>query len=232
MGDDNKANWIRSIRKEHKIHFICIQETQFSEISKFKLGYLWGKSNFEFEGMGASGRSGGLLSIWEPGIFQKSFVVAKKNFLLISGILLGFNVTMNVVNVYGPHSLNEKKELWAELEKLRHERDGVWVFVGDFNEVRYPSERLNSEFYPQGANLFNQFIFNAQLMEFNMSGHPFTFMRGLGSSYSKLDRFLVCNEFVNKWPYACARVLPRHLSDHCPIILTATNIDFGPPPPV
>ncbi|KAD4384750.1 hypothetical protein E3N88_24918 [Mikania micrantha] len=105
---------------------------------------------FEFEGVGANGRSGGLLSIWDPGIFQKDKVIAKKNFLLTSGKVTGNS-----------------------------------------------SERLNSEFNPQGANLFNQFIFNAQLLEYNMSGHPYTFMRGFGSSYNDLNSLKVVMEYYD-----------------------------------
>ncbi|KAD6795328.1 hypothetical protein E3N88_06224 [Mikania micrantha] len=209
---------------------IIEEETQLSEVSKIRTGILWGKSKYEFEGVGANGRSGGLLSIWDPGIFQKIKVVVKKNFLLISGKITGYQEMFNIVNVYGPQILSDKKDLWVELEKLKNEGSGLWVFAGDFNEVRNSSERLNSDFSPQGANLFNQFIFNAQLMEYNMGGHPFTYMRGFGSSYSKLDRFLVCDDFVNRWPNACARSLPRHLSDHSPIILITSNIDFGSTP--
>ncbi|KAD7117426.1 hypothetical protein E3N88_04694 [Mikania micrantha] len=164
------------------------------------------------------------------GVFQKVKVVTKQNFILVCGNVSGYQEIFNIVNVYGPQGLNEKKDLWVELEDLKTSGSGYWVYAGDFNEVRNSSERVKSELNVMGATLFNQFIYNAQLMEYNMGGNPYTYMRGFGDSYSKLDRFLVCNDFVNKWPNACVTALSRHLFDHCPIFLITSNIDFGPSP--
>ncbi|PWA63812.1 RNA-directed DNA polymerase, eukaryota, Reverse transcriptase zinc-binding domain protein [Artemisia annua] len=43
------------------------------------------------------------------------------------------------------------------------------------------------------------------------------------------------NRFINdagllEWPEACFRALPRYLSDHCPIVLTVVNKNFGARP--
>ncbi|KAD5317890.1 hypothetical protein E3N88_17836 [Mikania micrantha] len=205
-------------------------ETQFLDIPKIKVGLFWGNSAYDVAAVEASGRSGGLMCIWDPTVFQKNRVVARQNYILISGVVRGQTELFNVVNVYGPHELNKKKVLWEELEHMKSSGSGIWMFAGDFNEVREPADRVNSEFCSQGANLFNQFIFNAQLVEFHMGGHPYTYMRGYGAMYIKLDRFLVCDGFVNHWPNACVTALPRHLSDHCPIVLISSNVDFGPSP--
>lgn len=47
---------------------------------------------------------------------------------------------------------------------------------------------------------------------------------------SKLDRFLVCNNFLRLFPNASATALPRELSDHCPISLHTVEVDFGKAP--
>ncbi|KAK9073447.1 hypothetical protein SSX86_007771 [Deinandra increscens subsp. villosa] len=51
-----------------------------------------------------------------------------------------------------------------------------------------------------------------------------------GDKSSKLDRFLVCPNFFNKWSLATVMGLPRLYSDHCPIILNTAAHDFGPSP--
>ena len=47
---------------------------------------------------------------------------------------------------------------------------------------------------------------------------------------SKLDRFLVSDNFFSIWRDATVSVLPRCLSDHCPLLLKVETLDFGPKP--
>ena len=65
-----------------------------------------------------------------------------------------------------------------------------------------------------------------------MRGFKFTFLWGKGKDHklSKIDRFLVCDAFFNRWPTACLRALNRELSDHCPLLLTINDANYGPKP--
>ncbi|KAJ0580350.1 putative Endonuclease/exonuclease/phosphatase superfamily [Helianthus annuus] len=105
--------------------------------------------------------------------------------------------------------------------------NGLWVFMGDFNEVRDASERLNSEFSPANAEAFNNFILSAGLSEYHMGGGRFTYISDNGVKLSKLDRFLVCLGFLDKWPTASVWALSREASDHKPILLSTLPSDFG-----
>ncbi|KAL6517653.1 hypothetical protein OROMI_033354 [Orobanche minor] len=51
-----------------------------------------------------------------------------------------------------------------------------------------------------------------------------------GNSMSKIDRFLVNSVFISCWPSASVTVLPKELSDHCPLTLSCVSMDFGPAP--
>ncbi|MFS8000275.1 putative Endonuclease/exonuclease/phosphatase superfamily [Helianthus anomalus] len=104
---------------------------------------------------------------------------------------------------------------------------GLWVLMGDFNDVRDVSERMNSEFVASNAEAFNQFILSAGLVEYNMGGGNFTYISDNGRKLSKLDRFLVCLGFREKWPNANVVALAREVSDHRPIILSTVQSDFG-----
>ncbi|XP_021986926.1 uncharacterized protein LOC110883502 [Helianthus annuus] len=46
----------------------------------------------------------------------------------------------------------------------------------------------------------------------------------------KLDKFLVCPEFFDRWSSACVRVIQCYKSDHCPILLKLMDLNFGPRP--
>lgn len=136
-----------------------------------------------------------------------------------------------MVNVYGPQSITDKRELWENLINLKNSVDGCWIFFGDFNAVRTPDERCNSKFCKYTAADFNRFIAVAGLQEFNLGGRKFTYMcEDDGRKLSKLDRFLVCANFINFQPKSSVVALPREYSDHCPLILKQTDADFGPRP--
>ncbi|XP_023764125.1 uncharacterized protein LOC111912612 [Lactuca sativa] len=135
-----------------------------------------------------------------------------------------------MVNVYGPQSPSEKKKLWEDLTRIRYEKPGYWIVFGDFNVVRYPSERCHSRFCPSSAYAFNKFIQDADLKEFNMGGEKFTFMIRSDAKLSKLDRFLVCSGYLNSFPLSAVTAHPRELSDHSPITLQSAVADFGPIP--
>ncbi|XP_024964818.1 uncharacterized protein LOC112505099 [Cynara cardunculus var. scolymus] len=100
--------------------------------------------------------------------------------------------------------------------------------MGDFNEVRYANERKGSLFSFLGTNRFNDFIRDSGLIEVRSGGRKFTRMSADGMKHSKLDRYLVSSNFLSQWPMPSAEILPRYLSDHCPILFRSDKVDFDP----
>ncbi|GJZ25825.1 RNA-directed DNA polymerase, eukaryota, partial [Tanacetum coccineum] len=101
------------------------------------------------------------------------------------------------------------------------------VIMGDFNKVRYKSDRFGSVFNVQGANVFNLFITNAGLEEVPLGGSTFTWCHKSASKMSKLDRFLVSENLIYSCPNINAITLERCLSDHRPILLREASFDYG-----
>ncbi|GKB86319.1 RNA-directed DNA polymerase, eukaryota, partial [Tanacetum coccineum] len=69
-----------------------------------------------------------------------------------------------IIAVYAPHDNKDKQMLWDYLTYEIGKWKGV-VIMGDFNEVRYKSDRFGSVFNVRGANVFNSFISSAGLEE-------------------------------------------------------------------
>ncbi|KAJ0641962.1 putative RNA-directed DNA polymerase [Helianthus annuus] len=187
----------------------------------------WGKTAFGFEAVESSGRSGGLLTIWDPSVFIKSGVVKNKNFLAVAGNIVMTGEEIVVVNVYAQNDPSERRGLWGDLVQLKNSVDGMWVFLGDFNDVRSQEERRNSEFIVTNAHYFNLFIREADLVEYQMGGRQYTYRSDNGMKMSKLDRFLVSRDFMGKWPLASCLALSNLASDHCPILLSTVQVDYG-----
>nr|GEV13522.1 retrovirus-related Pol polyprotein from transposon TNT 1-94 [Tanacetum cinerariifolium] len=70
---------------------------------------------------------------------------------------------------------------------------------------------------------FNMFIANSQLIDIPLGGKH-------ASKMSKLDQFLVSQGMLDLFPNLTGLILHRHLSDHRPILLKETHVDYDPTP--
>ena len=70
---------------------------------------------------------------------------------------------------------------------LKNAKEGNWLFMGDFNEVRSREERFSEHACLTSMAAFNNFIRLADLVDFSMGGRRFTRMSDDGLSLSKID---------------------------------------------
>ena len=63
IGVEEKVRWARKLKLLHKATFIGIQETQMNDYTDINVNGCWDSSDYDFEGVNATGRSGGLLSM-------------------------------------------------------------------------------------------------------------------------------------------------------------------------
>ncbi|XP_021979284.1 uncharacterized protein LOC110875395 [Helianthus annuus] len=208
VGVCGKSSWIKKLKNDFGISFIGMQESMVSDVQSALVSSYWGGSGFEFEFVNANGNSGGLVSIWDPKVFMKDLVTKDSNYLHVGG--------------YGSGWLSETKfvECLCPTNKCRQK-----IVFGDFNGVRDQEERKNSFFDPVCNRDFNDFIDEAGLREYNLKGLRYTYMSnriGL-CTWSRIDRFLVCENVFNKWPN-------RNLSDHSPLVFSVFDSNFGPKP--
>ncbi|KAJ0555890.1 putative AP endonuclease 1, Endonuclease/exonuclease/phosphatase superfamily [Helianthus annuus] len=170
IGGIDKPAWISKLTREHKISFLCMQETQTSNLDPVTVGRFWGKVDMEWDFVDARGRSGGIVSAWDPGIFSKQGEIKNESFLVVTGRIAGSDIILNIVNVYAPCDVMRRRELWDELKRIKVSKEGLWILIGDFNEVREEGDRMVSRFDSHGATIFNSFIAEAGLLEYQMGG--------------------------------------------------------------
>lgn len=228
LGSDDKSSWCRKLKVKNEICCIMLQETQFESLENVKLNRFWGNDDFEFIHVDATGRSGGLISLWNPRVFSKESVFSDRNLLVVSGSLKHDGRRAHIVNVYCPQSLVGKRRVWDMLKSVIVNDGGLWFVGGDFNSVRDEEERRNSGFNLQETNEFNEFVEEVGLHEFSLKGRKFTYL--VGNKMSRLDRIFVDWGLLNEWPNAEYRVLDRKGSDHFPIIIKTVSRNFGPKP--
>ncbi|GJV63547.1 RNA-directed DNA polymerase, eukaryota [Tanacetum coccineum] len=191
---------------------------------------IWGNSQFDFATSSARGLSGGIISIWNNLVFSKSNIMCNDNYVVVDGFWIPGDVNIRWINVYAPQNLSSKLVLWSTLLNLIATWDGVVVMMGDFNEVRDASERHGSSFNDRQVKFFNDFIQDASLIDVTLGGYNYTWTDKWGSKMSKLDRFLVSDNFFDHFPCATGIVLEKGTPDHRPILLKELQVDYGPSP--
>lgn len=119
--------------------------------------------------------------------------------------------------------------MWQEIKEYQHDNNSSpCLIVGDFNEVLKSEERGSLIFSQVGTNDFKNFMQELHLLEIPSSTRGFTWFRG--NSKSILDRLLVNPEWITAFPSMKVKLLPKGLSDHCPLLVHSKTQNWGPKP--
>jgi len=144
------------------------------------------------------------------------------------------NVDFVFNNVYAPCDARSQHVLWESLSARLAIYDGINICVcGYFNVVRGVEERRSSVSFTSLTCVpsFNNFIeSNAMVDLLPLIGRRFTWYRGDGRAMSRLDRFLLSERWCLSWPNCIQVAQLRGLSDHCALVLSADEQNWGPKP--
>jgi hypothetical protein len=184
----------------------------------------------------AEGNSGGILSIWSKVNNSLVFTFMGEGFV---GVCIDWGVVNKrcvVVNVYAKCDINAKRRLWENLLMSKSGfGDCLWCVVGDFNSVRRREDRRGVGLSISSSSVvdrreFDDFVEALFLEYLTPVGGYFTWIHPNGISMSRLYRVLVSESWSSFWGDQILRVLPRVVSDHCPLLLKSSNIVSGPKP--
>jgi len=139
-----------------------------------------------------------------------------------------------VANVYAACNYRVKVTLREALTAFKRTHQNiVGCFCGDFNAVRREDERKGIRGGPSQRKEmidFNSFIDTNCLVDIPRVGKKYTWFKPNGTSKSRLDKFLVSDEWIQSWPFYKQYVQQRTVSDHCAIVAKSWAKDWGPKP--
>ncbi|XP_071729051.1 uncharacterized protein [Rutidosis leptorrhynchoides] len=203
LEDKKKTNWFRKLCHRENPKFIALQETKCSKSPEKWIKTIWGNNNsFNFAVKNVKGNSGGIITVWDSNYFTANHFIEHESFIAVKGVC---------------------KDAGACT-------DYMWNLFGDSNEVRFDTERKNTDFIESRAKMFNDFIKSTDLIDIPLGGRLYTRISDNGLMFSKIDRFLIFENCLQQWPNIFATILDKKHLDHCPIILKNVNTDFGPKP--
>ncbi|GKV45963.1 hypothetical protein SLEP1_g52987 [Rubroshorea leprosula] len=212
------------------VDFLAIQETKKGGIDRKLCRLLWGSEEFDWVAKDSAGLLGGMVCVWNSKTLRLVKVWEGENFIGIQGRWVAEDVCVNIINIYSPCQLAGKRSLWGELKDLVLQTRGLWCLVGDFNTVKNVEEKVGSQAVTTEMRDFNNFIMEAELIDIPLVGRKFTWYQPCGKLMSRINRFLLSEEWLNKWGEATQWGLTRTVSDHCPILLRHKKVNWGPKP--
>jgi endonuclease/exonuclease/phosphatase family metal-dependent hydrolase len=216
----DKRLQVRHMLKLWNADIVCLQETKLDFIDRGVVRSLWGLHHVDWLYLGSEGASGGILLMWDRRVVEK-----------IDSAVGHYSISCKFQNVldhkewafsgvYGPNTNQERVIMWEELAGVASWWGVPWVTGGDFNAVRFPSERLGSMHFTPAMHGFSDFISSCGLRDIPLEGGLFTWSNNrVNVAMSRIDRFLYSDEWDDLFPSILQKRLPRILSDHFPIVL-------------
>ena len=111
---------------------------------------------------------------------------------------------------------------------MRQRWNVPWCAIGDFNVVRFPSERLGCNGFSPAMMEFSDWIDHHNLVDLPLVEGSFTWSSGATPlAMSRIDRALVSSDWEEHFVDVILKMLPRPISDHCPILVEAGGLMRG-----
>lgn len=234
LGGRIKKKEVRLLVRMQRPDLVCLQETKLERVDRKLCSSLWEGDDFDWACKDASGRSGGLLVIWRKGCLEVSSIFFGSCFLGFDGFWGESKTRVSIVNVYAPCDLRGKREAWEELVTLvETSNNGRWCILGDFNSVKNAGEErkgVDSFDRREDMELFCDFISEVGLIDLPLVGRKFTWYKPDGKAMSRLDRFLISEEWLSTWGNLSQWGLQRSVSDHYAVVLKDKEVNWGPKP--
>ena len=204
----------------------CFQETQMSNPSFFRcFAEKWRGSCFWSP---ALGQQGGVMTCFSDS-FDYEFVQWKRDTSgrVVSVAIKVNNYCINIVNIYAPTNLTERKVFFGNLHEFLLPSDAI-VIAGDFNCYEYQTDKTggNLSCAKYLANFRSTFHLIDAWHRLNPRSRQCTWFNSDFSIGSRLDKIFVSQSlfsFVSK-----CEIKPSCLSDHDIVYLTLRLDDLRP----
>ncbi|XP_057803521.1 uncharacterized protein LOC131018835 [Salvia miltiorrhiza] len=124
---------------------------------------------------------------------------------------------------YGFPERGRRRESWNLLRRLAVINSLPWVIAGDFNDLLDPGDKRGRVDHPNWLfSGFRSAIMDCGLSDIPLTGHQYTWSRGLGTAHSveeRLDPGMATSAWKLLYPDAILMPLSVPISDHAPLLL-------------
>lgn len=169
LNDARKRLLIKSLLHNWKADVFCFQETKLQGDIREIIKDLWSNRWVKYVQLEASGTRGGIILMWDSRLWDGEICETGTYCITCKFVGKTQDLSWHMTGVYAPNCTLEREEVWWELGAVRGLFTGPWVVVGDFNTVRFPSEKKNCSRYNKAMRDFSEFIEDMELADLTIS---------------------------------------------------------------
>lgn len=137
-----------------------------------------------------------------------------------------------LVSIYGPAHDENKEDFITELSQICAKRNCPMLMGGDFNILRYNSDKNKNFSSNKFTDLFNWVINTHELRDLNMNGGIFTWSNNQEiPTLERLDRILISEDWESFVPLTTLSKIPRvcQITILCCCVLTKRELEEQKP---
>ncbi|XP_074315500.1 uncharacterized protein LOC141651700 [Silene latifolia] len=173
-------------------------------------------------------KGGRVWILWQPSIFDVWVLQYDPQFIHVKVTVEITQKSFFLSMIYAYNEGVDRKDLWTKLENIASNSHGPWVMAGDFNMVISPDERMGGNTKQEDMDDFIDCITTCRMTDIHATGAYFTWTNKQDAAhrkFSRLDRFMVNQEWLHTFPEMAAHFHPEGLLDHNPCVVRNTKLE-------
>ena len=165
---------VRNLLRDWNCDVVCLQETKLASMDRKLVCSLWSCPYVDWVALDVDQTAGGVLLMWDRRALEKLEVLMGCFSVSVRWQGVGDGFIWACSGVYDPNDNNLRGQMWDELIGIQQLWDVPWCYIGDFNIIRFPSERLGRSHLTPAMEIFSEFIEELNLIDLPLEGGSYT----------------------------------------------------------
>ncbi|KAG6637440.1 hypothetical protein CIPAW_11G178800, partial [Carya illinoinensis] len=174
LNESNKRARIKNLLRDWRADIVCLQETKLKLVNRKIVRSVWHCPYVDWVYLASNGASGGILVMWDKRVVVKMEEFIGDYTVACSFEMVEDNFLWTFAGTYGPNVDNSRHLLWEELAGVHSWWNLPMCIGGDFNIIRFPSERSGDSRLRPAMTEFSDFIFDLNMVDLPLMGGRFT----------------------------------------------------------
>ncbi|XP_074277174.1 uncharacterized protein LOC141600819 [Silene latifolia] len=174
-------------------------------------------------------KGGRIWVFWKPDLFDLQFLSYDAQYIHMHVHSRVDNKRFYLTMIYAFNNLNDRIALWSFLKLQSQTCVSPWLWLGDFNAVLSPIERLGGSTTEAEMEHFQECVSLCGMEDINATWALYTWsnkQEPTARVYSRLDRAMGNQEWLDEFGDYIAHFHPEGLFDHCPCTVVNRKAEF------
>ncbi|XP_020249470.1 uncharacterized protein LOC109826864 [Asparagus officinalis] len=168
--------------------------------------------------------------LWNSEILSVQLINSSNQFMTCAIASKDSKLSGIITVVYALNDISGRKSLWHDILAFKQSVTSPWVIGGDFNSIINNGEKIGGAMVTESETEdFQDFISSCQFVHLKTTGCFYTWCNKQDKDtriWSRLDRVLINEEWVQQYTSSQVEFLPPSCSDHSPALITIVDDTF------